>query len=271
MSGAGRTCPSTGLFVDANADTLIKANAVVATVALLIGVTGSNGKTTVKELLTAAMASPDERRLLPSLVEFLHDCGTLVLMEGVERFDEALLAMEVGCDLAQGFHFAPPQPALVDPAQTLSIDALRAAAAGSVRPTPGADWVQQWTERLADTARRLADGAPLPVSVDMLVGQPSLLRCYWLDSDGVQRGDSLLGTQAAAPRFPMLLDQNGADASERGFFARAIAHPQAVQMSRPYLQRGFGVACVTAAVTADLAGAPGVLCCDVAWRDDRGG
>ena len=37
MSGAGRTCPSTGLFVDANADTLIKANAVVATVALLIG------------------------------------------------------------------------------------------------------------------------------------------------------------------------------------------------------------------------------------------
>lgn len=222
-----------------------------------------------RELLTAALASPDQRRLLPSLVEFLHDCGTLVLMEGVERFDEALLAMEVGCDLAQGFHFAPPQATLVDPAQTLSIDALRAAVTGSVRPAPTAPWVQGWTERLAGAARQLADGAPLPASVDALVGQPALLRCYWLDSDGVQRGDSLLGAQAVAPRFPMLLDQNGADASERGFFARAIAHPQAVQVSRPYLQRGFGVACVTAAVTADLAGAPGVLCCDVAWQGDR--
>ena len=224
-----------------------------------------------RELLTAAMASPDERRLLPSLVEFLHDCGTLVLMEGVERFDEALLAMEVGCDLAQGFHFAPPQADLVDPAQTLSIDALRATAAGTSRPAPSAQWVQQWTERLADAARQHADGAPLPSCVHALVAQPALLRCYWLDSDGVQRGDSLLGAQSVTPRFPMLLDQSGADASERGFFARAIAHPRAVQLSRPYLQRGFGVACVTAAVTAELTGTPGVLCCDVAWQDDRAG
>jgi cytochrome c oxidase subunit 1 len=37
MSAAGRTCPSTGLFVDAHADALIKANAVAATIALLVG------------------------------------------------------------------------------------------------------------------------------------------------------------------------------------------------------------------------------------------
>jgi EAL domain-containing protein (putative c-di-GMP-specific phosphodiesterase class I) len=224
-----------------------------------------------RELLTAAMASPDERRLLPSLVEFLHDCGTLVLMEGVERFDEALLAMEVGCDLAQGFHFAAPQAALVDAVQTLSVDALRTATAGSARPTPSASWVARWSDHLTEAARRLAQGAPLLASVDALLGQAALLRCYWLDSDGVQRGNSLLGTQSVTPRFPMLLDQDGADASERGFFARAIAHPQVVQVSRPYLQRGFGVACVTVAITANVAGAPGVLCCDLAWQDERAG
>jgi cytochrome c oxidase subunit 1 len=37
MSAAGRTCPTTGLFIDANADALIKANAVAATIALLVG------------------------------------------------------------------------------------------------------------------------------------------------------------------------------------------------------------------------------------------
>mgnify|MGYP003386975361 CR=1 FL=1 len=221
-----------------------------------------------RELLTAALASPDERRLLPSLVEFLHDCGTLVLMEGVERLDEALLAMEVGCDLAQGFHFAHPEAGLVHQAQTLSVDSLRATSPGSARPAPRPQWVQQWSERLAVGARSLSGGSPLPASVDTLTGHSALLRCYWLDSDGVLRGDSLIGAQACAPRFPMLLDQPGADLSERGFFARAMAHPQVVQVSRTYLQRGFGVPCVTLAVTASRAGTPGVLCCDVAWPGD---
>ena len=37
MNAAMRTCPSTGLRIDANADALIKAHAVLATVALLVG------------------------------------------------------------------------------------------------------------------------------------------------------------------------------------------------------------------------------------------
>jgi len=221
-----------------------------------------------RELLTAALASPDERRLLPSLVEFLHDCGTLVLMEGVEHFDEALLAMEVGCDLAQGFHFAYPQAGLVDQAQTLSVDFLRATSPRSARQAPRPQWIQEWSQRLSVSAQRLSGGSPLSASVAALADNGALLRCYWLDIDGVQRGDSLIGAQACAPRFPALLDQPGADLSERGFFARAMAHPQVVQLSRAYLQRGFGVACVTLAVTASLAGVPGVLCFDVAWPGD---
>lgn len=224
-----------------------------------------------RELLTTALASPDERRLLPSLVEFLHDCGTLVLMEGVENFEEALLAMEVGCDLAQGFHFAQPQARLADHPQSLSVDALRDASVASVRAVPGHAWVQQWAQRVTACAQRLVDGEPLAASVAALLGQRSVLRCYWLGSDGVQRSDNLLGTQVAPPRFAMLLDQPGTDLSDSGLFARAIAHPQVVQVSRPYLQRGFGVACVTVAITADLAGAPGVLCCDLAWQDECGG
>jgi hypothetical protein len=178
--------------------------------------------------------------------------------------------MEVGCDLAQGFHFAHPDAALPPQGQAVSLDLLRAAAADFTRPGPGPQWIDAWSERLLAGARHLADGAPLPTSVDGLTGQRAALRCYWLDSDGVQRTDSLVGTQAAPPRFPMLLDGAGTDLSERGFFARAMAHPQVVQVSRPYLQRGFGVACVTLAVTASLAGAPGVLCCDVAWQGERG-
>ena len=101
-----------------------------------------------------------------------------------------------------------------------------------------------------------------------LLGETQMLRCYWLDQDGIQRSDNVMGTQACKPRFPILLEQHGSDASECGYFARAIAHSDAVQTSRAHLQRGFGVACVTLAVTAPLAGMPGVLCCDLAWQDD---
>ena len=213
-----------------------------------------------RELLLAALARHEERRLLPGLVEFLHDCGALVLMEGVETRDEAMLALEVGCDLAQGFHFAFPAPALRATAEVISIDTLCTAAS-----TPAAaSWPDSWHQQLAAAAQRLAGGATLADATAPMLDETSLLRCYWLDVDGIQRSDSLLGAKAGRPRFAMLLDQAGADVSGRGFFARAVANPDSVQRSRAYLQRGFGVACVTLAVTAPLAGAPGVLCCDVA-------
>ena len=217
-----------------------------------------------RELLLAALARHEERRLLPGLVEFLHDCGALVLMEGVETHDEALLALEVGCDLAQGFHFAFPAPVLRDRAQIIPIDMPRGAASAGAALVPS--WPDVWRLQLVAAAQRLTGGATLADATAPMRDETSLLRCYWLDVDGIQRSDNLLGVNAVRPRFAMLLDQPGADASGRGFFARAVANPDSVQRSRAYLQRGFGVACVTLAVTASLAGAPGVLCCDVAWR-----
>ena len=114
-----------------------------------------------RELLTAALASPDERRLLPSLVEFLHDCGTLVLMEGVEHFDEALLAHGSRLRPGAGFSFRPPgRPGLVDQAQTLSVDSLRAASP-RIRPAGapaavGAGVVRAPGRRRAEPVGRLA-------------------------------------------------------------------------------------------------------------------
>lgn len=219
-----------------------------------------------RELLLAALARHEERRLLPGLVEFLHDCGALVLMEGVETYEEAMLALEVGCDLAQGFHFAFPAPVLRDRAQVIPIDMPRAVSSTPAGAAPVSSWPDVWRLQLVAAAQRLAGGATLADATAPMLDEISLLRCYWLDVDGIQRSDSLLGARAGRPRFAMLLDQPGADASGRGFFARAVANPDSVQRSRAYLQRGFGVACVTLAVTASLAGAPGVLCCDVAWR-----
>ena len=211
-----------------------------------------------RELLQAARAHREAQRLLSGLVEFLHDCGTLVLMEGVESHDEAQLARDAGCDLAQGFWLAPPAP-LLGAAQLGAMGAPR-------QPQWAAAGV--WQARLAEAAGRLAAGASLQEAVAPLLDDAAPLRCYWVDCAGVQRSDSLLGRQAGRPRFAPLLDRPGSEVSERGVFTRAVADPDAVQCSRVHLQRGFGVACVTLAVTAPLAGQPGVLCCEVALQED---
>jgi EAL domain-containing protein (putative c-di-GMP-specific phosphodiesterase class I) len=212
-----------------------------------------------RELLQAARAHREAQRLVSGLVEFLHDCGALVLMEGVESQDEARLARDAGGDLAQGFWLAAPAP-------TLGMAPL-----GALGPQRLPDWAAAgaWQARLAEAAGRLAAGAPLAQAVAVLLDEAALLRCYWVDADGVQRSDSLLGRHAGRPRFAPLLQQSGADVSGCGFFVRALANPGAVQRSRVHLQRGFGVPCVSLAGTAPLAGRPGVLCCEVALREDE--
>jgi EAL domain-containing protein (putative c-di-GMP-specific phosphodiesterase class I) len=61
-----------------------------------------------RTVLTDAVGDAKARRMLPSIVELLHEAGAEVAIEGIESGNEALLAMDSGADLLQGFHFAAP-------------------------------------------------------------------------------------------------------------------------------------------------------------------
>lgn len=65
-----------------------------------------------RSALVFARADPAVRRVLPSLVGILQDAGCLVLVEGIEDEFEAMLAMECGADLAQGYYFGRPASTL---------------------------------------------------------------------------------------------------------------------------------------------------------------
>jgi diguanylate cyclase (GGDEF)-like protein/PAS domain S-box-containing protein len=57
------------------------------------------------------------------IIELAHTLGLEVIAEGVETEEQAALLNEMGCDLAQGYHFAPPLPPEEIPA-LLSSDTL---------------------------------------------------------------------------------------------------------------------------------------------------
>jgi EAL domain-containing protein (putative c-di-GMP-specific phosphodiesterase class I) len=61
-----------------------------------------------RSVLTEAVGDRKARLMLPSIIELLHEAGAEVAIEGIESANEALLAMDSGADLLQGFHFAAP-------------------------------------------------------------------------------------------------------------------------------------------------------------------
>ena len=55
-------------------------------------------------------SDPRARRMLPRIVNMLHEAGALVLLEGIETEDQAMIALESDIDFAQGYYFGRPAP-----------------------------------------------------------------------------------------------------------------------------------------------------------------
>ena len=51
-----------------------------------------------------------DRRIVLALVDLAHTFGMHALAEGVEDAPSAQALRELGCDLAQGYHYAKPMP-----------------------------------------------------------------------------------------------------------------------------------------------------------------
>lgn len=74
-----------------------------------------------RSVLSQAVGDVKSRRMLPAIIELLHESGAEVAIEGIESGNEALLAMDSGADLLQGFHFAAPSANVPDESLTQRI------------------------------------------------------------------------------------------------------------------------------------------------------
>jgi EAL domain-containing protein (putative c-di-GMP-specific phosphodiesterase class I) len=67
-----------------------------------------------RSVLNDAIGDEKARRMLPAVIELLHESGAEVAIEGIESAHEALIAMDSGADQLQGFYFAAPSANLPD-------------------------------------------------------------------------------------------------------------------------------------------------------------
>ena len=97
-----------------------------------------------------------------------------------------------------------------------------------------------------------------------------MIRCYALDKDGGQLNGSVLSEQAKHgfdQRFAILTDGVGADWSTRHYFRSAMAHPEEIQISNPYLSIADARMCLTFSVAVAVGANTRVVCCDIEWQE----
>jgi len=224
-----------------------------------------------------ALAATDAtlRRTMPALVSLLHEAGSMVLMEGIETEEEAMLAMDADADFVQGYYFARPSEHL-----TLEgcFDGMFEHLWSEFRNTVDSE-AQSYREQIVPymnalgyCASRVQTGVPFEAACQSFLALAHAQRCYMLDRDGRQTGPNLLGSNTGDPRsqrFAPVGDAQGANWSRRFYFRRALEHPGRVQVTRPYLSITGASACVTVSSTVLVDGETRVLCGDVAWLERR--
>ena len=208
------------------------------------------------------------RQMIPRIVGLLHQAGSLVLIEGIETEEQAMIAMESDADMVQGFYFGRPAPAAAvsgAPDFGLLFEKHKALTLQS-----GWNFKQGYRDyrrRFRIAADLMAGGNPLNGACRELLADPAVKRCFLLRPSGVQIGRTLVAPGAeihSDPRYAPLEDARNADWFRRPYLQRAIFNPGEVQISRPYLSITGAHMCVTLSICfSNRLGAQAVLCCDL--------
>lgn len=225
-----------------------------------------------RRVLLRAKADPRAAKILERMVSLLHECGALVLIEGIETLRGAHIALTSDVDFVQGYFFGRPDPAPL-PGDHDSAALEEAWTTFDVRSSREDD---RWREAMGEHCDRLrlsslqvAAGASLADACAEFLALSNAAMCYLLDEHGRQlgslvfrRGDSAQ-TLASQNQFEPLHNCSNARWSRRQYFRRAVAFPGAVQLTRPYLTLQGGRMCFTASVAFELAERTVILCGDV--------
>lgn len=226
-----------------------------------------------------ARAAKDRRtqRVVSQMVSLLHECGAMVLMEGVETVDEALVAMEADADMVQGYHFGRPQPLLVPNGHSPTAITGLYEGLGQRRTARRAayrDLMAPYQQAVAAAALHLQQGATTEAACSGFLGLPGAEMAYLLDGDGYQIGQDEwphAPTAQPHPGYEPLSQGEGACWARRPYFRRATEAVGTVQTTRPYRTLHGNHSCVTVscAFLQDTAHGPQlrVVCGDIVWDE----
>jgi len=214
------------------------------------------------------------RRVLPSLVALLHEAGCMTLIEGIEDEEEAMIALDAGVDFAQGYFFGRPGPKVeARHGCTSLLGGLcnRHREISHANRSRNRSLLAPYMAEFRECAGLAGFELDARDASSRMLALPNVLRCYLLDGDGHQLGDTIVppGRESAVDRR-FLPVSNAGDAvwSRRPYFQRAMAEPGQVQVSRPYLSITDARMCVTLSIMLNNSSRRDcVYCADILWEE----
>ncbi|MBZ0091019.1 MAG: EAL domain-containing protein [Sulfuricellaceae bacterium] len=224
-----------------------------------------------RSIIAQAATTARVKRVLPKLIQLLHESGSLTLIEGIENEEEAMIGINAGVDMVQGYYFGRPAAAASltrhDAALMNRLCSRLDAYAQAERKQDDALLTPYRTAFLLACAQ-VQEGETTPRQASAaLLRLPRTERIFMLDQQGRQIGENI-SSETARPqdqRFRPLLDVNGATWSRRSYFRNAVAQPGKLHVSRPYLSIIGSTSCVSLSMAFEIDGALHVLCCDLDW------
>ncbi len=222
-----------------------------------------------RSMIEQASGENKIRDLFPGIVSLLHQAGSLVLIEGIETEEQAIIAMDSDADFVQGYYFAKPLECFSEikgysfPFDSLFDTYKRMSAE---REEMGQYNVALQKKLILKVIEELKQGESFEVASSTLKEEESVIRCYLLLPDGRQIGNTVLskrGLDGVDPRFKPLEDAKSADWFRRHYLSRAIMHPDQIQVTRPYLSITGGHMCTTMSIMFDSPEGNRVFCCDL--------
>jgi len=225
-----------------------------------------------RSIITQAGVNPSVRRVIPNLVNLIHEAGSLALMEGVENEEEALISIDSDIDFVQGYYFAKPEKTLPAVNQHRSlIDHLSSISTlnNKNESVTYKNKILAYLDAFQISLQQLKAGEDANSACQKFLSLQGTERCYLLNSEGKQLGNniSLISSSNYDPRFEPMADSRDAIWVRRHYFRRAMSFPEIIQTSRPYLSITGGNMCVTLSVALYIDREMIVLCGDLMWND----
>lgn len=222
-----------------------------------------------RTLLTRATEDHKARQILNGIVSLLHQSGCLVLLEGVETREQALIAIDGGVDFVQGYYFQTPSTDLegLIHAPANFEDLLQEyKSRNQVTFDPTRQLIDFFSPYFRAAIDKLGHGANMHQACLELANHGAVSRCYLVDDQGVQIADTLVsdtGARHSDPRFKPLESTSSADWFRQQYLRQALAQPENLHVTSPYLCVTGAYMCVTLSQGYYYEGELRVLCCDI--------
>lgn len=227
-------------------------------------------------LIFRAAQEPKIKRILTGMVSLIHEAGSLVIIEGIETQKEALVAIESHADMVQGFYFSMPDARIKQDEQLAKkIDDLINMSQSQRQQE--SDILNNSLEELQNLFKQsivhFQKKEVLSEAVAPIFNISGVVRCFLLDEFGYQIGrniHSIKYQENIKLQFAPLIQggqEQQANWSHMHYHHRALAQPNKLNITRPYLSIAGAETCITVSQLVVIKNKKFVLCCDLAWGE----